>query len=79
MKIGLGYVTETHNMDEVIGANLSNLTICREAVELAVRVYGRIDILFDNAANSYLTGLINTGNVFFSFMPRYFCALAALI
>src|ERR1700722_20305883 len=38
-------------------ANLSDSIVCREVVDLAVKTYGRIDVLFNNAAKAYFNWL----------------------
>src|SRR5476651_1379891 len=38
-------------------ANLSNSTICREVVQLALQAFGRIDVLLNNSAKPYFNWL----------------------
>ena len=38
-------------------ANLSDSAVCRDVVELALKTFGRIDVLFNNAAKSYFNWL----------------------
>jgi NAD(P)-dependent dehydrogenase (short-subunit alcohol dehydrogenase family) len=44
-------------MVSYLPANLSNSTVCREVVGLALEAFGRIDVLFNNAARAYFNWL----------------------
>jgi len=44
-------------MVSYLPANLSDSTVCRQVVQLALQTFGRIDVLFNNAAKAYFNWL----------------------
>jgi len=44
-------------MVSYVPANLSDSAVCREVVDLAIKTYGQIDALFNNAARAYFNWL----------------------